>query len=121
MSGSTWRVSTGRRRTFFDAEVEYHDDPLWPGGGAHNGRQATIARFREVIEVLGIRETVVERVVDTGKQVAWIISASGRSLGSDVPNDHRWGYVGRIAGGKLVYFRAYYNAQEALEAVGLAA
>jgi hypothetical protein len=59
----------------------------------------------------------VERVVDPGEEVAWVIRASGRSQGSDVPNDHRWGYVGRIAGGKLVYFRVYHNAEEALEAV----
>ena len=109
----------GMAEDFFDAEVEYHDDPLWPGGGVHSGRHATVARFKEVVEVLGIGEVVVERVVDAGDEVAWIIWASGRSLGSDVPNDHRWGYVGRIAGGKLVYFRAYYNAEEALKAVGL--
>jgi ketosteroid isomerase-like protein len=107
----------GAAEDFFDAAVEYHDDPLWPGGGAHNGRPATIARFKEVIQVLGIKEAVVERVVDTGEELAWIVRVRGRS-GSDVPNDHRWGYVGRIADGKLVYFRAYYDAEEAFGAVG---
>ena len=104
---------------FFDAQVEYHDDVVWPGGGVHIGRDAMIARFREVIEVLGIKESVVERVVDTGANVAWVIRATGQSPGADVPHDHRWGYVGRIARGKVIYFRAYHNADEALEAVGL--
>jgi ketosteroid isomerase-like protein len=103
---------------FFDARVEYHDDTVWPGGGAHNGRPAVTARFQEVVNTLGLMEAVVERVVDNGSEVGWIIRTTGRSPGADVPNDHRWGYVGRIAGGKLVYFRAYYHAEEALEVVG---
>jgi ketosteroid isomerase-like protein len=61
---------------------------------------------------------VVERVVSTGDEVAWVVRATGRSPGADVPNDHRWGYIGRIAGGKLVHFRAYYDAEEALKAAG---
>jgi ketosteroid isomerase-like protein len=101
----------------FDAQIEYHDDAVWPGGGAHRGRSAVISRFEEVIEVLGISEAVVERVIDTGDEVAWVIRVTGRSPGADVPNDHRWGYVGRIAGGRLLCFRAYYEAEEALEAV----
>ena len=102
---------------FFDAEVEYHDDAVWPGGGAHIGRHDVSARFEEVIEVLGIREAVVERVADHGEEVAWVIRAIGRSPGADAPNDHTWGYVGRIAGGKLVYFRAYYHPEEAFQGV----
>jgi ketosteroid isomerase-like protein len=104
---------------FFDANVSYHDDTVWPGGGEHNGRFAVIARFQEAVATLGLKEAAVERVVEVGEQVAWVMRTTGRSPGADVPNEHRWGYVGSIAGGKLVYFRAYYNAPEALEAVGL--
>jgi len=102
---------------FFDARIVYHDDAVWPGGGVHNGRPAMIARFREVVETLGVTESVVERVVETKDGVAWVIRATGRSPGAEVPHDHRWGYVGRIDGGKLVYFRAYYDADDALRAV----
>jgi ketosteroid isomerase-like protein len=104
---------------FFDPQIEYRDDPLWPGGGAHNGREAVVLRFKEVIEVLGIDEVKVERVVDTGNEVAWVIQAVGRSPGADVPNAHRWGYVGRIADGKFVYFRAYHDAAEAITPAGV--
>jgi ketosteroid isomerase-like protein len=103
---------------FLDADVEYHDDNVWPGGGGHKGRPAVIARFEEAVATLGLRKAAVERVIDAGDQVAWVIRTAGRSPGADVPNEHTWGYVGRIAGGKLVYFRAYYNADEALKAVG---
>jgi ketosteroid isomerase-like protein len=102
---------------FFDADVEYQDDAAWPGGGVHVGRAAVIARFEEVIEVLGIHDVGVERVVDAGNQLAWVITASGQSTVAEVPNDHRWGYVGRITDGKLAYFRAYYDADAAIAAV----
>src|SRR5271169_984924 len=104
---------------FFAAEIEYHDDAVWPGGGAHHGRQAVAARFEEVIAVLGITEAQVERVVDSRQGSAWVIRAVGHSPGASVPNDHRWGYVGRIADGRLVYFRAYYDPEQALKAAGL--
>jgi hypothetical protein len=104
---------------FFDAQIEYNDDAVWPGGGVHRGCRAVAARFDEVIEVLGITEALVERVVNSGEESAWVIRAVGHSPGADVPTDHRWGYVGRIAGGKLVCFRAYYDPERALKAVGL--
>jgi ketosteroid isomerase-like protein len=104
---------------FFDVNVSYHDDGVWPGGGEHNGRPAVIARFEEAVATLGLKEAAVERVAEVGEQVAWVMRTTGRSPGADIPNEHRWGYVGRIASGKLVYFRAYYNAEEALKAVGL--
>jgi ketosteroid isomerase-like protein len=105
---------------FFDADVEYEDDAVWPGGGAHIGRPAVVARFEEVITTLGLKEALVERVVDTGEAAAWVICTSGRSPGADVPSEHRWGYVGRIANGRLMRFRAYYSAEDALNAVSQA-
>jgi ketosteroid isomerase-like protein len=104
---------------FFDADISYHDDAVWPGGSAHRGRAAVTARFQEVVATLGLREAVVERVVGSGDQVAWVIRTTGRSPGADLPSEHRWGYVGRIADGRLAYFRAYYDADEALADVGL--
>jgi ketosteroid isomerase-like protein len=110
----------GAAERFWDAQVEYHDDPQWPGGSAHHGRDAVAARFLEVIQVLGIEKATVERVVEAGDdELAWIVRYSGRSTGEGVPNDHTWGYVGRISNGRLIYFRAYYQPAQALEAVGL--
>jgi ketosteroid isomerase-like protein len=104
---------------FMDDRIEYSDDPRWPGGSAHHGRDAVVARFMEVIEVLGIVDARVERVVDAGDQVAWIVRFTGQSTREGIPNDHRWGYVGRIADGRLVSFRAYYDPAEALAVAGV--
>jgi ketosteroid isomerase-like protein len=106
---------------FMDDQVEYADDPRWPGGGTHHGREAVVARFEEVAEVLGIVAADVERVVEAGDQVAWIVRFSGQSPREGVPNDHRWGYVGRISDARLVSFRAYYDPAEAFAAAGVRA
>jgi ketosteroid isomerase-like protein len=105
---------------FFAPDIEYHDDPQWPDSGAHHGRDAVIARFLEVIEVLGVHSASVERVVDAGDEVAWIVQFAGRSPSTDAPNAHRWGYVGRLHEGRLAYFRAYYDPDEALATAGVA-
>jgi ketosteroid isomerase-like protein len=101
----------------FDPEVEYADDAVWPGGGTHKGRAAVVARFEEVAESLGVTQAAVERVVARGDRLAWTVRFSGRSPSADVPNEHTWGYVGRIARGKVVRFRACYDPQEALDAL----
>jgi hypothetical protein len=103
---------------FWHPDIEYLDDPRWPGGGTHTGRDAVAARFDEVTGVLGIRAVSVDRVAEAGPQVAWVIHAHGESPGAGVPNDHEWGYVGKIVDARLVYFRAYYDADEAMKAVG---
>ena len=106
-------------KDFFDPEIEYHDDAAWPGGGKHNGRAAVIARFGG-----GHRGSGNQGAPSWS---AWSMPASRlpgdtgqRNIArADVPHDHRWGYTGRIVHGKLVYFRAFYNPDDALEAVGL--
>jgi hypothetical protein len=42
----------------------------------------------------------------------------GRSA-SGVPHDHLWGYLVEVRDRQIVYSRAYYEPQEALEAAGL--
>jgi hypothetical protein len=38
---------------------------------------------------------------------------------SGVPHEHLWGYVVEVKEERIVYFRAYYEPEEALEAVGV--
>jgi predicted SnoaL-like aldol condensation-catalyzing enzyme len=86
--------------------------------GPHKGRDTVVARFEEVVEVLGITHLAVERVVDNGDVIACVTRASGQTPGGYVPNHHVWGYVERVARGRLIHFRAYYDAAEALQAAG---
>jgi hypothetical protein len=63
---------------------------------------------------MGLTDVSLEQIVQRGEQIAWVSRVSGRSRGADVPHEHRWGWRGRFAGGKLHYPRAYYEADEAL-------
>jgi hypothetical protein len=38
---------------------------------------------------------------------------------SGVPHEHLWGYVVEVREERIVYFRAYYEPGEVLEAAGL--
>jgi ketosteroid isomerase-like protein len=98
----------------YHPDIEYHDSGLWPGAGTYNGREAVMARFEELTEVMGMTENVTEQVVQRGDELAWVNRIGGRSPGADVPQEHRWGWRGRMSDGKLVYLRAYYDADEAL-------
>jgi ketosteroid isomerase-like protein len=104
-------------RDFFDPEAEYHDDPAWPGGGAHKGRDAVVARSEEVVEVSGITHLAVERVVDNGDAIAWVTARAGRRRAGRCQRP-RVGLRGRLAGGRLIHLRAYYDAAEALQELG---
>jgi ketosteroid isomerase-like protein len=106
-----WRAAA---RDFYAADIEYHDSGAWPGAGTYHDREAVIARFEGIMEDLGLVNVVLERIVERGEQIAWVTLVSGRSRGADVPHEHRWGWRGRFVDGKLVYLRAYYDADEAL-------
>ena len=104
---------------FWHPDIEYREDPKFPGAGTHKGREAVLSVFKGYFELLGEGQAVLERVVDAGEELAWIHRFSARSTGAGVPHEHRWGYVGRLVEGKLRYVQAYYDATEALEAAGL--
>jgi ketosteroid isomerase-like protein len=107
-----WRAAL---EDWYDPDIDYQDAGVWPGGGAHHGRAAVIAHFEGLIEAMGMSEVSAERFVERGEWHAWISRVAGRSPGAGVPHEHRW--VGRVVGGRLVYLRAYYDAQEALDAL----
>ena len=61
----------------------------------------------------------VERVFDAGeRQVPFVRVQSPASI-SGVPHEHLWGYVVEVREERIVYFRAYYEPGEVLEAAGL--
>jgi ketosteroid isomerase-like protein len=106
---------------YWDPDIEYVEDPQWPGASTYHGRDAVLACFGEYERTLapdGGWTVTVDKVVDAGDRQVAIIRSSSRSA-SGVPHEHHWGYVVQVTNGRLVYVRAYYDAAEALEAVGL--
>jgi ketosteroid isomerase-like protein len=120
--GGAARTLQETARTYWDPDVEYVEDPRWPGASRYKGRDAVIRCFQGYLEALGNEEDMavtVERVFDAGdRQVAFVLVKS-RASSSGVPHEHLWGYVVEVRARRIVYFRAYYEPTDALEAAGL--
>ena len=109
-------------KTYWHPEVEYVEDPRWPGASRYKGREAVLRCFQAYMEALGREEDLavtVERVFDAGERQVPFVRVQGRASTSGVPHEHLWGYVVEVREGLIVYFRAYYEPGEALEAAGL--
>ena len=101
---------------FWHPEVDYREDPAFPGAGSYHGREAVVARFGEYVEALGVTRADVERVVSRGDRVAWTVRVTGRSP-EGVPNAHTWGYSAHVEDEMIAKCVAYYDADKALEAL----
>ncbi len=102
----------------WDPDVQYIEDPNWPGAGVYRG-EAIQARFADYLEVFGTTEMTLEDLVDVGDQVVSIFRTRGKSAQSGLPFEHEWAYVWRFRNGRVVEWRAYFEKDEALAAVGL--
>jgi ketosteroid isomerase-like protein len=108
---------------FWHPDVEYVEDPRWPGASTYKGRDAVRRCFERYLEALGPLEDftiTVERVFEaSGGRLVPFIRYRGRASSSGAPHEHLWGYVVEVSEGRIIYFRAYYEPDEALEAVGV--
>lgn len=105
---------------FWDPEVEYREDPAWPGATTVTGPDAVIARFLEYQEFLGEADAEVEEVLDAGDdEVVVLTRIRGAGARSGVPWEYLWAYVVTIKAARVVAIRAYLEADEALRAAGL--
>src|ERR687897_739512 len=105
--------------TYWHPDVEYVEDPRWPGTSRYKGRDAVLRRFQGYMEDLGREEDLtvtVERVFDAGERQVPFVRVQRRASTSGVPLEHLWGYVVEVREGLLAYLRAYYEPWDALEA-----
>ena len=112
-------VDPDAARRWWHPEIEYVEDPRWPGSRTYRGRDQVIAAWNAYLEVLGSVEMRIEDLVDAGDAVVAVVRVSGVSKGADVPFEHLWGYVCRVEDGQLAYQRAYWDPQEASSDAGL--
>ena len=117
------RGNTDERRAalterWFHPEVEYVEDPSWPGSTTHHGREAVQRAFEGYGDILS-GEFMVEQVRTGSDGLVALIHYRGASTGADVPFDQTWAYHCRVRDGQLAYFRAYFDVDEALAAAGV--
>ena len=107
-------------QTYWDPEVEYVEDPRWPGSSTYKGREAVVRCFENYLEALGEADDIamtVEQVYDAGDRQVPFVRVRGRASASGLPHEHLWGYVVEVREGRITYFRAYYEPEAALAAV----
>jgi ketosteroid isomerase-like protein len=99
-------------------EIHYEEDPRWPGSSSYEGRDQVKAVFEGYRETMGNPSVTIEKVIDAGDEQVMLIRFSGTSPG-DLPWDHLWAYRCRVRDGRLGYFRAYWDPEEALADAGV--
>jgi ketosteroid isomerase-like protein len=105
---------------YFDPDIEWHEDPKWPGSSVHRGREATIAGMGEALDILGMNSFSVEDVIAAGDAAVVFVTARGQSAKAQIPNEFKWALVARVRDGRLLFVRVYLDESEALEAAGVA-
>jgi ketosteroid isomerase-like protein len=104
---------------WWHSEIEYSEDPKWPGSSSFQGREEVLRVWNSYLEVFRTVRMEVQDVIDAGDEAVALVRVSGISKGADVPFDHVWAYVCRIRDGKLAYQRAYWEPDEALVDAGV--
>jgi ketosteroid isomerase-like protein len=99
-------------------EIEYIEDPSWPGSSSYRGREEVRRTFEGYIEVLG-GSFEVERVEDGSDGVFAVVGVAGKTTGAEIPWEQRWAYHCRVLDGQISYFRAYLDVDEAGRAAGV--
>jgi ketosteroid isomerase-like protein len=105
---------------WFEPDAEYVEDPSWPGAGIYQGRDQVSGAFDGYREVLTASTVNVEEVVEADETVVALVRIAGESE-TGLGFDNLWGYLCRVRNGRLSYFRAYLDKDEALEAAGVTA
>jgi ketosteroid isomerase-like protein len=100
-------------------DVEYQEDSRWPGSGVYRGQAAIKARFEEYLEILGAMDVTLREVLEHDDVVVLVFSIRGRSVPTGVPFEQEWAYVLTFHDGRVTEWRAYFDKNEALRAVGL--
>lgn len=103
---------------WFDEDVEYVEDEQWPGATSYRGRKSVRDAFAGYEEILG-GDLKVEDVRSGTDGLLAIIRYKGQSTGASVPWEQRWGYHCRVRDGRISYFRAFADVDEAGRAAGV--
>jgi uncharacterized protein len=111
--------SSPAETNLLDPGIEWVNPSAAIEPGTRTGLDAFTAITEELDETIGELHMDVERLVDAGSRVAVIATMRGRGGASGVGVERRHGAVWSIRDGKAVRFEWFYEADEALRAVGV--
>lgn len=103
---------------YFDDDLEWVEDPSWPGGGTYRGIAAVRQLLRERTDSFDIEQRI-EKLIDAGDDVVTFIRWRGRGHSSGAEAEMQVATVSTLRDGKIVRVRFYLDRNEALAAVRL--
>jgi ketosteroid isomerase-like protein len=99
-------------------EIEYVEDPSWPGSSTYRGRDLVRRTFEDYRDVIG-GSISLEEVREGDNGVFALVRIAGESSGAKIPWDQSFGYHCRVRDGKMSYFRAYFDIEQARRDAGV--
>jgi uncharacterized protein len=107
--------------SFYDPEVEIHEDPRFPEAGVYRGIEAVDRYFAQFTESFDEFTFEAEDFIDLGEgRVLWLFRLRTRGKGSGATAEATPGWIYTFRDGKVVRIEAYFDRGEALTAAGLA-
>ena len=105
---------------FFDPAVELRQsESLLGTAGTFHGYEGLARSAREVFETFRGLHWVPTRLIDAGDHVVATVEARGYGKHSGAEVNQPIAHVWTLRGGRIVEWHIYWDASEALEAVGL--
>jgi ketosteroid isomerase-like protein len=105
---------------FFDAGIEFHEDPAFPEAGVYRGTEAVNRYFTQFLESFDEFSFEVEDFIDAGEDKALapiLLRSRGKGSGASVETRPAWIYTTRD--GKVTRIDAFLDRAEALAAAGV--
>ena len=104
---------------FWASDIEYVEDPKWPGSATIRGREDVVRRFAEYEQFLGHADVEAISVIGDEDDAVFLLRIRATGAGSGVPVEHVWAYRVTISDGLFTRLRAYFDPDEAYRDAGL--
>jgi ketosteroid isomerase-like protein len=106
-------------KELIDPNLEYREDPNWPGASAYRGVDECRRVWDEYYEQLGEQRFDPEDFRETGDKVVVILLWSARGASSGTPTEMRQGHLHTLRDARIVKWEVFFDPDEALAAAGV--
>lgn len=108
----TWAVAA---QELLHPDIEYHEDPRWPGATVYRGVPAVVACFASYRDVMGRATLDLTSVEEVDGWALATFDVAVMPHGS-APVPQEWSYLMRFEDGLLREWRAFVDRADALQA-----
>jgi ketosteroid isomerase-like protein len=105
---------------FLDPDVEYVEDPAWPGAEVFQGRDAVKTRFREHWETVAFQPPELRDLIDIPRGVIIVYRVEGIGTGSGTPFEQEIAWIVDMRDDLMRRIEVHFDPAEALRVAGIA-